>query len=208
MLQHSTFREATLTSFTGRTETHGKEFVPAISLGLLFEAAPNTELDQLSETLLDTLYMPVPGQAQLPGVEITKPLLRCKDFGTISLDAISYEGWTVHIEHGFNGFITVLLAKIDGFKVTPYEGGPVDIACRIGSSKIDQDDVGTLWTKQKQKVRVMFVAPAKDSGPVIDGSTEAFERDHPGQQTMELDDADIPGAKSVERTFAEQHGGH
>lgn len=182
MFQLLTPHEATLTTFTGRTETHGKDIVPALSLGLLFETQPNTMLDLLDETLLDTLYMAVPGQVQLPGVEIAKPLLRSKALSMLPLDQICYEGWTVHIEYGLGGLVTALLAKIDGFKVTLHEGGTIDIACRFGTSKIDQDDVGTLWTKQKQKLRVMFIAPAKDSGPVIDGSTEAFERDHPADE--------------------------
>ena len=78
---------ATITSFTGRTETHGKEKVPALSLGLRITTA-NTILDVISDTLRTTMYKSVQenDQADIDGVEPSTPLLRTDGIDTITLD--------------------------------------------------------------------------------------------------------------------------
>lgn len=91
---------ATLTSVTPRVERHGDDEVFAISLALRVTAA-NTLLDILAPGLRDALYTSVEGQEQLPGVEPTTPLLRCKVVDTVSLESC-FEGWTIAIDHGID----------------------------------------------------------------------------------------------------------
>ena len=118
-----TLTPATLTSFTGRTETHGKDKVAAVSCRLRFRG-PNTLLDKLSPSIRHTLYMAAEGQEDLPGVEPPTPLLRCKDIKTWSPENC-YEGWTVTIEHGIDDSSAIVMGacKVDEFdQVNSYFG--------------------------------------------------------------------------------------
>jgi hypothetical protein len=172
--------DATLTSVTPRTETHGDERVFAISLGLKMTAA-NTMLDSLAPGLRDALYTAVEGQEQLPGVEVTTPLLRTKVIDTVSLDR-SFEGWTLAVDHGIDESAPILLggAKVDKFRVVPREGGSVDITFRVGSSDIDAEEAGLLCSHLSQSVSITLRAPeAHQPEAVIDGTTAAFQAAHP-----------------------------
>ena len=175
--------EATLTSFTGRTETHGKATVPALSFRLRF-SGPNTLLDLLSPTARPTFYMAAPGQDDLPGVEPTTPLLRCKDVKTWSPENC-YEGWTVTVDYGIDEDAPIEMGgcKVDAFTVELHDNpGMVDVECRVSTSNLDWMGAGRLWSKQRQKLHVMLAAPLTtqtnpDVGQVderqltLDGST-------------------------------------
>ena len=189
--------EATLRSVTPRTEKHGDDDVFAVSLGFKITTA-NTILDRLSPTLRDALYKAVPDQEQLPGVEPSTPLLRTRAIDTITLGA-SFDGWTLAIQHGIDEDAPIKLgdAKVDKFKVTPHEGGSVDLQFRVGSSDIDATEAGLLCAKLGQDVVIALTAPAIQSGPVIDGSAKAFSADHPeagGLFAQQHEGTGAPGA--------------
>ena len=115
---------ATLRTVTPRTEIHGDEKVSAISLGLSI-TGPNTLLDALDGgKLRNALYMAVPGQDQLPGVEPSTPLLRARGIEEVKC-AGTLEGWTVRFEHGIDDDSAIVLggSKVDKFRVIPTEGG-------------------------------------------------------------------------------------
>lgn len=171
---------AKLSSVTPRTERHGDDEVFAISLGFKLTTA-NTILDRLNPTLRDALYKAVEGQEQLPGVEATTPLLRTRAIDSLSLGAC-FEGWTLTVPHGIDEDEPIKLgnARVDKFKVTPHEGGSVDLTFRVGSNDIDATEAGLLCAKLGQEIDITLTAPVLASGaPVIDGSTEAFKADHP-----------------------------
>lgn len=183
MFQQLTPRDALMTSFTGRTEKHGEEWIPAVTIGFEITGA-NTLLDSISPTLRPTLYAPVEGQEQLPGVELTTPVLRCKDVSTIPL-GIEYEGWTATIEHGIrdDGNIVLGDSTVKLKSVQVFEGGTVAISGAISSSDINETEAGLLWAKQKTTISLMLKAP-EPKADAIDGTTEAFEADHPGQGNL------------------------
>ena len=139
---------ATLKTVTPRTEIHGDEPVSAISLGLSIKAA-NTLLDALDGgKLRNALYMAVPGQDQLPGVEPSTPLLRARGIEEVKC-AGTLEGWTVRFEHGIDDDSAIVLggSKIDRFRVIPTEGGSVELLFRVGTSDIDEGEAGALFGK-------------------------------------------------------------
>jgi hypothetical protein len=179
--QITTPTPATLRTVTPRTELHGDEKVSAISLGLSIKAA-NTLLDALDGgKLRNALYMAVPGQDQLPGVEPSTPLLRARGIEEVKC-AGTLEGWTVRFEHGIDDDSAIVLggSKIDRFRVIPTEGGSVELLFRVGTSDIDEGEAGALFGKLGQEVMITVTAPVVASGaPIIDGSTEAFKADHP-----------------------------
>lgn len=203
MLQFLEPRDALMTTFTGRTEKHGDEWIPAVSFGFKITGA-NTLLDLLSPTLRTTLYAPVEGQEQLPGVEPTTPLLRSKEIDTIPLDT-EYEGWTVTVEHGIDDESAIVLgdSRVKVHTVRLYEGGTVDIMGTVGSSDVDSREAGLLWSKQKRTVSLMLKAPEPLADP-IDGTVAAFNNDHPDQAS--LLDSDAPRMDATD-AFVHAHEG-
>jgi hypothetical protein len=207
MFELLTLTSATLTSFTGRTETHGKNKVPAVSFRLRF-TGPNTLLDRLSPSVRHVLYMAAPGQEDLPGVEPTTPLLRCKDMKTWSPDN-SYEGWTVTIEHGIDDSSAIEMGncEVDAFTVDLFDGGTVAIECRVSTSDLDWMGAGRLWSKQQSEVQVMLAAPLTTST-----NPEAGEQDErqltldgsTGHETSEPSQA----RRTAEEAFADDVAEH
>jgi len=179
--QITTPTPATLRTVTPRTELHGDEKVSAISLGLSIKAA-NTLLDALDGgKLRNALYMAVPGQDQLPGVEPSTPLLRARGIEEVKC-AGTLEGWTVRFEHGIDDDSAIVLgaSKVDKFRVIPTEGGSVELLFRVGTSDIDEGEAGALFGMLGQEVMITITPPVVATGaPIIDGSTEAFKADHP-----------------------------
>ena len=214
MFEISAATVAKLTSYTGRTERHGDEEVPAVSYRLKI-TGPNTLLDLLSTTLRKTVYMPVEDQEQLPGIEEATPILRSKDIKQLSLDNC-FEGWTVTIEHGIDDESALVMGgcKIDQFKIDLHDGGTVEIEFRVGTSDIDAEGAGLLWAKQKQEVTFTARAPVPKAS-VIDGTQAAFDADYPPPEgdedaseggNTDLHDADWPfpcnGARTPEEALA------
>ena len=192
MFELSTPTEALLKTFTPRTEKHGDDEVSAASLGLKI-IGPNTLLDIVQPGVRDMLYKASESQDQLPGVDPHTPLLRAKGVETVKL-AACFDGWTLKIDHGLDGGDPFVIggSRVDKFVVTPHEGGSVEIDFRVGSSDIDETEAGWLYGHQKHDITITLHAPEK---PVdaIDGTTEAFERDHPEASAADL--------------FAAEHGG-
>ena len=183
---------AILSTVTPRTEVHGDDRVFAISLGIKLVGA-NTLLDKLSPTLRDTLYKAVEDQDVLPGVEVSTPLLRTRGIEQVTL-AGSLEGWTLTVDHGIDEDAPIALGgcRVDKFRVVPSEGGTVELKFRIGSNDIDSTEAGLLCSHLSQEINITLKAPKK-AADTIDGSVDAFKRDHPDA----VDPTDL---------FLDQHG--
>lgn len=190
MFQITETTEAALTAVTNRTEKHGDEDVPAVSLQVSIEAA-NTLLDCIDPAIRQALYKAVEGQDQLPGVEPSTPVLRCNSFGTLEIDR-AHEGWTLEIDQGIDEAepMTFTGCKVDKFKVDAKQGGSVVLRLRIGTSDVDADRLGALAMHNGQAIFMRLIAP-KPKAEAIDGTQAAFEADHPDAGDM----------------FADAHGG-
>jgi hypothetical protein len=192
--------EATLTTFTGRVETHGKTKVSAVSFRLLF-SGPNTLLDKLSQTARKTFYMAAEGQEDLPGFEPTTPHLRSRDIKRWSPEN-AYEGWTVTVDRTGNEEDDIELGgcKIDGFDCELHDDpGNVDIELRVGTHHLTPDEAGYLWSKQQHKVFVMLAAPlTQQTNPDV-GQVETDER----QLTLDGTTGEPVGEASPARQAAE-----
>jgi hypothetical protein len=178
MFQILEFVEAKLCTVTARSEKHGEDDVPAVSLGLEIEAA-NTLLDSIDPTIRPTLYKAVDDQEQLPGVEPSTPVLRCNSFEKHTLPA-KYEGWTLQIDDGIDDTqpMTFGGCKIDKFSFEAKQGGTIALKFRAGTSDLDKERSGFLGMHVGQSVWITLKAPEKKPD-AIDGSVEAFKADHP-----------------------------
>lgn len=164
--------ECTLTSFTGRTQKHGPEDVPAVSFRLLLKGVSNELLDKFSSTIRHVAYEAVEGQEELPGVEPSTPILRSKDLKSWNPDTC-LEGWSLVLARGISDATALQMrsCKLDDFRFVFYEGGHVDCDFRVGTADIDEEGAGMLWGRQKRKVFVGIEAPAEPM-PAIDGTKD------------------------------------
>lgn len=199
---------ATLSSVTPRIEKHGDRDVPAVTLGLRITAA-NTLLDLLAPGLMAMLYKPVeadPVQGELPEVEqaISMPLLRVRIIDVLHLRG-ELSGWALAIEYGIDESSAIHLGgcKVDKFRVTPAEGGSIELALRIGTRDVDEESMGRLTMLLGHEINITLIAPVRDSAPVIDGSVDAFAKDHPEADLFGEPD---PVQQDAAAMFAEQHG--
>lgn len=197
MFQIEEFTEAHVASITNRQETHGDEKVPAISIGLVMVTA-NTLLDQIDPTLRQSLYKAIEDQDQLPGIEPATPVLRCNSIEKVTLPTL-HEGWTLSVDDGIDDTLPLVFGqvKVDKFVIEPQQGGAISLRFRCGTSDIDADRLGKLGMHNGGSIWIKLTAPAKDTGPVIDGSNEAFRADHP-----DAGDLFAAGADADDSAFA------
>lgn len=185
MLEITEFTEALLTNVTNRKEKHGDEDVPAVTLAVEITTA-NTILDAICPGLRHALYKAVEGQDQLPGVEPTTPVLRSNVIERVSLTTM-HEGWRLAVDDGIDDTDPMLFGsvKVDKLKVDAKQGGSITLGVRLGTSDVDSERLGKLAMHNGQSIWIKLLKPEK-ADPVIDGSVEAFERDHPDASAEDL----------------------
>jgi hypothetical protein len=183
MFQIDTFIEATLASVTNRVERHGEDEKPAVSLRLEITAS-NTLLDLIDPKIRDSLYKAVDDQEDLPGVEKSTPVLRCNSFEKHTLPTC-YEGWTLAVDDGIDDTKPMLFggSKVDKFSFEAKQGGSIVLGLRVGTSDVDAEKLGKLAMHNGQSIWITLKAPEKKP-EAIDGTKEAFERDHPDATDM------------------------
>jgi hypothetical protein len=183
MFQILSMTEARLATLTPRAQKHGDEEVPAVSLGLELTVA-NTLLDCIDPAIRQTLYKAVEGQDQLPGVEPATPVLRCNSFEKHTLPR-KYEGWTLQVDDGIDDTqpMTFSGCKVDKLSIEAQQGGSVILRLRVGTSDLDAERSGMLGMHVGQSIWITLTAPEKQPD-AIDGTTAAFEADHPEASDM------------------------
>ena len=176
------YNEAHVATVTNRTEKHGDEDVPAVSLALSITDA-NTILDLIDPKLRHALYRAVDeSQGELPDVEGSTPVLRCNSIDRVDLPT-KLGGWTLELDEGIDGAENPMSfggCKLDKFKAEPKQGGSVVLSFRVGTSDVDAERLGKLAVHAKQSVWIKLHAP-KAQEQAIDGTQAAFEADHPGE---------------------------
>jgi hypothetical protein len=197
--------ECELTTFVGRTQKSGKDDVPAVSFRLKLASVRNELLDLFSPTMRLTVYAPVEGQEQLPGVELTTPVLRSKDLKHWAPETC-LEGWTVIVARGIteDSALQMGSCKVDDFKFDFFEGGRMDVDFRVGTADVDEEGAGMLWGRQKRKVFVTITAPEAPAPrePAIDGTVG-----HPGAAAAAAGQVDLLDPDAAGDAFSAEHGG-
>lgn len=181
------YAEAKLATVTTREEHHGKDTVTAMSLGIVMKIA-NTDLDQIDPAIRDALFKPKdPDQVDLPEVGGGTPVVRCNSFGAIPINHLKLTGWTLHVDDGLDESKPLVFGKVkaDKFRIIEvFQGGAVLLGFRLGTSDIDADRFGKLGMHLGQSIWISLNPPPKQPD-AIDGSTAAFNADHP---ELPLDD--------------------
>lgn len=175
--------EAKLTSVTPRTELHGDDEVPAVSISVEIECA-NTLLDLIDPQIRHALYKAKPDETpELPGVDASTPVLRCNSIDRVKLTT-AHEGWTLHVHHSIDEATPPWAfggTKVDQMSVEAKQGGTVILRLRCGTSDVDEARMGWLCVHKGQEITLALLAPkpGDEKTPAIDGTGEEFKSDHP-----------------------------
>lgn len=198
MLEILEFTEATLATVTTRTEKHGDEDVPAVTLGLELTVA-NTMLDVIDPTIRHALYRRHDGQEDLPGVEQSTPVLRCNSINRAIL-ATKYDGWTLEVDDGIDETTPKAFGscKVDKFTVEPKQGGSCVLRMRVGTSDLDAERSGMLGMHVGQPVWIKLRAPEKAvDEPQDDQSGEGEGEQDAGGLFIESADGQQPSSTAA-----------
>lgn len=175
MFQIAEFQEAKLATLTPRSETHGDDNVPAVSLRLEL-TVPNTILDTIDPKLREALFKPKPdAEPELPDIEASTPILRCNSIDRVTLPT-KHEGWTLAVDDGIDESqpSTFGGCKVDTFSVEPLQGGSIVLRFRVGTSDLDAAKSGMLGMHVGQQIWITLTPP-EPKPEAIDGTTG-----HPG----------------------------
>ena len=208
MLQILDFTPATLATLTPRSQKHGDEEVPAVSLGLVL-TVENTLLDGIDPDIRLTLFRPkIEGQGDIPGVDPSTPVLRCNSIDSVKLPT-KYEGWTLEVDDGIDDTTPQVFGgcKVDKFSVEPKQGGSCLLRMRVGTSDLDAERSGFLGMHVGQSIWIKLRAPEKaDEVPAGDAAgsapdaTDLFLAGTEGD-----DDADQPAQEDPARALFGEH---
>ncbi|MGE0110032.1 hypothetical protein [Aquabacterium sp.] len=192
----------TVSKSTPRKECHGDEHVQAISLRLSWTTT-NDSLEKLHPNLKAMLFWKTPSeeaQERLEGVPEITPNLRVPTVATPLAISAKYSGYQLTIDHGLDESSALQLyqCEMDKFKVDPKEGGSVTISWSLSSNKsVTPELVGALCGLEGEEVTVELVAPEVTQDDVIDGTQDAFDADHPGNDGPLFDD-DAPAMDATD----------
>lgn len=179
MLEITEYTKAKL-SVQNRTEKHGDDDVPAVTLGFEITAA-NTLLDEIDPALRHCLYKAKDEgqQADLPDVEPSTPVLRSNCIDLVKLTTV-HEGWRLLLDDGIDETTPMEFArgKVDKVTVDAKQGGSIVLRLKYGTSDVDADRLGKLGMHNGQAVWIQLLKPLPQE-PAIDGTQAAFDADHP-----------------------------
>jgi hypothetical protein len=160
-----------LSSVTNRSERHGEDQAPAVSLGLTI---------QTSASILDSLCPEV------------RPLLGAPGVSSVTLKTVC-QGWTVKVDHGIDEDDPITLGgcKIDHFKVTPKNDDAVELRLRVASTDLTPMRLGLLGMKVQQEIVVKMTAPKGATQTSDDAEAKALQKQQAqeaaGQQRIDGD---------------------
>lgn len=151
---------AKIVSCTNVSEKHGKERVPAISIGLYLVGAA-TLLDQFDSALRPMLLrkpQPTPGELPMEHDGLTE--LRFPFMRNLAWDR-KYAGYLLRFHIGASGAEDVLLAEcgLKDIRFVVQEGGSVGIGFKVTAHPKDEIDHGKVATRLQQEIIVTLTPP-------------------------------------------------
>jgi hypothetical protein len=168
-----------IVSVTNVSEKHGKERVPALSIGL-YLVGSGSILDQFDSALRPMLYrkpQPTPGGLPLEYDDNELTELRFPFMRNLAWDR-KYAGFMLRIRIGATGADDVLLTEcgLKDIRFVAQEGGSVGVAFKVTAHPKDEIDHGKVATRLQQEIFIDLTPP--DHMPTLfDGETQDDERD-------------------------------
>lgn len=162
---------AKITSCTNRSEKHGKEREPAISIGLTLVGGGEL-LDQFDVALRPMLYrkpQPKPGELPMEHVGLTE--LRFPNLRNMRWDK-SYPGYLLRFHIGASGYEDVLLPECEIKEITfvTMDGGSVEVSFKVNAHPKDDEDHGKIGRRVQQEIGITLTPPDDYVDPGLFGS--------------------------------------
>lgn len=163
-----TARALELNHINLRDEYHGEQKRKAVDLKVSGQWA-NTVLDQFHPALRSAMFA---ADGQEAG-DVQKSLdLRVTELSHIRFAKMgapvkwedTIEGAEIHVHYGAGQPIKLMLCKVKDFRITPMEGGTVEIAFTISSStELTEKIIGKLGVITGE-IELALIPPAADAG--------------------------------------------
>ncbi|MBF3462938.1 hypothetical protein ISG00_14650 [Burkholderia pseudomallei] len=170
---------AKITSCTNRSEKHGKEREPAISIGLTLVGGGEL-LDQFDAALRPMLYrkpQPKPGELPMEHAGLTE--LRFPQLRNMRWDK-SYSGYLLRFHIGATGMEDVLLSEcgLKDIRFTTQEGGSVGVHFKITAHPKDEEDHGKIARRVQQEIGITLTPPSDYVEPGLFGDAPPADDEH------------------------------
>ena len=186
---------AKIVSCTNVSEKHGKDRVPALSIGW-YLVMPSKALDQFDPALRSMLYrkpQASPGDLPLEYGEEDLTELRFPFMRNLAWDR-KYAGYLLRIHIGATGSEDVLLAEcgLKDVRFVAQEGGSVGIGFKITAHPKDEIDHGKVATRLQQEMIITLSPPDKvpdlfDNDEEQDDERDPFESSDLAQDDTRID---------------------
>ncbi|CAJ6109681.1 Uncharacterised protein [Burkholderia pseudomallei] len=170
---------AKITSCTNRSEKHGKEREPAISIGLTLVGGGEL-LDQFDVALRPMLYrkpQPKPGELPMEHAGLTE--LRFPQLRNMRWDK-SYPGYLLRFHIGASGAEDVLLpeCEIKEISFVTMDGGSVEVSFKVNAHPKDDEDHGKIGRRVQQEIGITLTPPDNYVEPGLFGDAPAADDEH------------------------------
>lgn len=160
------FAPVKLNSASFRSELHGEAHVPAVDLSFT-QDVPNTVLSYFDGALLSALYYcsaASSGQTAIEGVDQVLPNLRFPKLGLPLKWDDSGKGYYLEIDYGLGpdeSNIELDLCTVGEFRITPKEGGTVELKYRVqvSGSPLTEKVCGKLASLIQQEMKIKLLPP-------------------------------------------------
>lgn len=155
---------AKIVSVTNVSEKHGKDRVPALSIGL-YLVGNSALLDHFDSALRGMLYrkpMAKPGDLPLEYGADDLTELRFPFMRNLAWDR-KYEGYILRFHIGASGAEDVLLGEcgLKDIRFVAQEGGSVGIGFKVTAHPKDEVDHGKVATRLQQEIFITLTPPDK-----------------------------------------------
>jgi hypothetical protein len=173
-------------SVTNVSEKHGKDRVPALSIGL-YLVGPQDLLDQFDPALVPMLYrrpQPTPGELPMDHDAFTE--LRFPFMRHLSWER-KYQGYMLRFHTGATGADDVLLAEcgLKDIRFVAQEGGSVGIGFKVTAHPNNEVDHGRIATRLQQEIFIDLTPP--DHMPTLfDGHPEETDDERDPFESSDL----------------------
>lgn len=175
---------AKITSCTNRSEKHGKQREPAISIGLQIVGS-GALLDQFDSALRPMIFrrpQPKPGDLPMEDgndlVELRFPFMRNFDWSN------KYAGYLLRFHIGASGSEDVLLGEcgLKDIRFVTQEGGNVGINLMVSAHPKDDEDHGKIARRVQQEIFISLTPPDKPVDLLGDMSDAAPKKGKRGKK--------------------------
>jgi hypothetical protein len=165
---------AKINSCTNRSEKHGKDREPAISIGMTIVRGGEV-LDHFDVALRTMLYRrPQPKPGEVPMYDQNLSELRFPFMRTLCWDK-SYPGYLLRFHIGATGKEDVLLSdcEVKEIRFITQEGGSVQVSFKVNAHPISDEDHGKIARRVQQEIGITLTPPENYVEPGLFGDAPA-----------------------------------